>query len=184
MFCGMLVIRMQRTGRRNDASFRIVVTEHTAGPKSNKHVEVLGSYHPKTKAFSVDAERVTYWMSVGAGLSDSLHNLLVNQNVIEGDKRNVLPKKTPIVSDEPEEAAATEEAAPAQEGGEEAAAEEAPAEEKEEAPAEEPAAEETPAEEAASEKEEEAPSEESASEETPEAPAEEAPEEEKKEATA
>tara|TARA_B100000508_G_scaffold60333_1_gene46982 strand:+ start:45552 stop:46109 length:558 start_codon:yes stop_codon:yes gene_type:complete len=165
----MLVIRYQRVGRRNDASFRIVVTEHTTGPKSGKHVEQLGSYNPKTKAVTLKKDRIEHWMSVGAQTSDSVHNLLVKEGVLEGGKINVLPKKSPIAKEveEAEEAAPAAEAAPE---GEEAPAEEAVAEEA--APAEEtPVVDEAPAEEV---KEEEAP----AAEEAPEAPAE---EEEKKE---
>ena len=154
----MLVIRYQRVGRKNDASFRIVVTEHTTGPKSGKNVEQLGSYNPKTKAVTLKKDRIEHWMGVGAQLSDSVHNLLVKEGVVEGSKINVLPKKSPIAKEveEAEAAPATEEA-PAEEG-EALAAEETPAVEEspaEEAPAEEaaPATEEAPAEE---EKKEEA----------------------------
>ncbi len=157
------MIRYQRVGRKNDAAFRIVVTEHTSGPKSGKNVEQLGSYNPKTKAVTLKKDRIEHWMSVGAKTSDSVHNLLVKEGVLEGGKINVLPKKSPIAKEVEE----TEEAAPAAEAAPEG--EEAPAEE---AVTEEAAlAEEAPVEEV---REEEAP----AAEEVPEAPAE---EEEKKE---
>lgn len=150
------MIRYQRVGRKNDAAFRIVVIEHTAGPNSGKNVEHVGSYNPKTKAVTLKKDRIEYWMSVGAKASDSVHNLLVKEGVIEDSKKNVLPKKSPIVKEveekeeAPAEAPAAEDAAPA----EETPAEEAPAAAEEEAPAEEaPAAEETTSEE---EKEEEA----------------------------
>ncbi|XKT74861.1 MAG: 30S ribosomal protein S16 [Patescibacteria group bacterium UBA2103] len=144
----MLVIRYQRVGRKNDASFRIVVTEHTTGPKSGKHVEQLGSYNPKTKAVTMKKDRIEHWMSVGAQVSDSVHNLLVKEGVIEGSKINVLPKKSPIAK-EVEEAEA-EAPAPAAEEGAEAPAEEAV---EEAAPEEAPATEEAPAEEAPAEEE-------------------------------
>lgn len=138
----MLVIRYQRVGRKNDASFRIVVTEHTTGPKSGKHVEQLGSYNPKTKAVSLKKDRIEHWMSMGAQASDSVHNLLIKEGVIEGSKINVLPKKSPIAKEvEEAEAAPAAEEAPATEGEEAPAAEEAaPVEETpvvEEAPVEE-----------------------------------------------
>lgn len=136
----MLKIRFQRVGRRNDASFRIVVTEHTSGPKSGNNVEQLGSYNPKTKAITLDKERVTHWMGLGAQVSDSVHNLLVKEGVIEGATRNALPKKSPILKESvPEEAPAAEEApAEGEAPAEESTPEEAPAEEVvEEAPAEE-----------------------------------------------
>jgi len=116
----MLKIRMQRTGRRNDPAFRIVVAEHTVGPKSGKFVEKVGSYYPKTKDMVLDAERIKYWISVGAQPSDRVHNTLVSEGIIEGKKRNVLPKKRPIVKEkDSEEAIATETQAGGEEGGEE-----------------------------------------------------------------
>ena len=99
----MLVIRYQRVGRKNDASFRIVVTEHTSGPKSGNNVELLGSYNPKTKATVLKNDRILHWISVGAQTSDTVHNLLVKEGVIEGKKVNVLPKKSPIVKEQTEE---------------------------------------------------------------------------------
>jgi len=91
----MLKIRLQRVGKKHDPSFRVVVTEHTSGPKAGKYVELLGNYDArKDKApIAVNAERVRYWMSKGAQLSDAVHNLLVSKGVIEGKKRDVLPRK-------------------------------------------------------------------------------------------
>ncbi|XKT74418.1 MAG: 30S ribosomal protein S16 [Patescibacteria group bacterium UBA2163] len=99
----MLKIRFQRTGRRNDPAFRIVVAEHTASPRAGRNVAVVGSHHPKTKQTSIDAEAVQHWLSHGAKASGTVHNLLVSQGIIKGEKVNVLPKKTPIVKEEVEE---------------------------------------------------------------------------------
>jgi len=140
----MLVIRYQRVGRRNDASFRIIATEHTSGPKSGKNVELLGSYNPKTKATILKKDRIEHWISMGAQVSDSVHNLLIKEGVIEGKKINVLPKKSPIVKEVEE----TEEA-PAEEVADDAA----PADD--EAPVEEKKEEEAPKEEVVEEKKEE-----------------------------
>lgn len=88
----MLKVRLQRTGRRNGPSFRIVVLEHTSGPKAGKVVEKVGTYNPRTKTRTLDAERVKYWLSVGAKASDTVHNLLISAGIIEGEKISVLPK--------------------------------------------------------------------------------------------
>lgn len=106
----MLMIRLQRTGRRNHAEFRVVVTEHTRGPKSSDYLEVVGNYNPHTNAVAVKSDRIQEWIGKGAQVSDTVHNLLVKEKVIEGKKKNVLPKKTPIVK---EEAPAAEVPAPA-----------------------------------------------------------------------
>ncbi len=88
----------------------MVVTEHTEGPKSNSFVERLGSYHPKTKATEINAERVKYWISVGAQATGTVHNMLVTKGIITGKKINVLPKKT---APKKEESPKAEVAAPA-----------------------------------------------------------------------
>lgn len=139
----MLKIRLQRIGKKNDPTFRVVVTDSQKGPKSANYVENLGSYNPHVNNVVLKADRIKHWISVGAQVSDTVHNILVKEKVIEGKTRNVLPKKSPIVKEEEEEK--TEETAPEGEAPAEEAAEETPAEEaapeaeaKEEAPAEEP----------------------------------------------
>jgi len=92
----MLMIRLQRVGRKNYAEFRVVVTEKTRAAKSSNYVELVGHYNPHDDSVTVNSERVLYWIQQGAQVSDTVHNLLVSQKVIEGKKKNVLPKKTPI----------------------------------------------------------------------------------------
>lgn len=154
----MLMMRLQRVGRRNDPSYRIVVTDKRTGPKSDKHVDRLGSYNPKLDHIQLDAEKAKEWIAKGVQPSETVHNLLVSQKVIEGKKINVLPKKSPIVDEEALKKAEEEAAAKAE--AEKAAAEAETAEEEtpaEEAPAEEAAEEtEAPAEESAPEVEAEA----------------------------
>ena len=87
----MLKIRMQRMGRINMPSFRIVVVEHTASPKAGKVVERVGTYNPKSKERNLNIERIKYWMSVGAQPSATVHNMLVSLGVIDAKKINVLP---------------------------------------------------------------------------------------------
>ncbi|RME29659.1 30S ribosomal protein S16 [Candidatus Parcubacteria bacterium] len=89
----MLTIRLQRVGRRKFATFRMVVTEHTRQPQSGKYVELVGWWNPHTNQADIEKDRVSYWLSVGAQPTDTVHNLLVDAGVIAGKKRNVLPKK-------------------------------------------------------------------------------------------
>lgn len=95
----MLMMRLQRVGRKNDPSFRIVVVDKRTGPKSNKNIAILGSYNPKLNHVQVDKDAAKGWLSKGVQPSDTVHNILVGQKVIEGKKRNVLPKKSPIVDE-------------------------------------------------------------------------------------
>jgi len=122
----MLMMRLQRVGRKNDPSYRIVVTDKRTGVKSDKHVDRLGSYNPKTKNFIIDADKAREWISKGVQPSDTMHNLLISKKVIEGKKINVLPKKSPIIDEEAVKKAEEEAAAKAEA---EKAAAEAPAEE-------------------------------------------------------
>lgn len=128
----MLKMRLQRVGRKNDPSYRVVVTDSRTSPKSNKHVALLGSYNAKMNNFEVDGEKAKEWIAKGVQVSPTVHNLLINKKVIEGKKINVLPKKSPIIDEEKlkaeaEAKAAAEAAAKAAE--EAATAPEAPAEE-------------------------------------------------------
>lgn len=133
----MLKIRLQRTGRTNNPSYRVVVTEHTNGPKSGRAKEVVGSYNPKTKERLLKEDRIKYWLSVGAQATGTMHNMLVSTGIVKGKKINVLPKKTVAKVEEPaaEAAPAATPAAEAPVVAEEPAVE-APAEEKKEETAE------------------------------------------------
>lgn len=91
----MLKIRLQRVGRRNDPAFRVVLTDSKNSTKSGKFKEILGSYAPKKGEVIFKADRIKYWLSEGAQASDTVHNFLVSQKLIEGKKKNVLPKKSP-----------------------------------------------------------------------------------------
>lgn len=91
----MLAIRLQRTGRKNDPSFRAVVTDSKNAAKSRKFLEIVGVYEPKKGVTAFETDRIKYWMKNGAKLSDTMHNFLVKEKVIEGKMRNVLSKKSP-----------------------------------------------------------------------------------------
>lgn len=113
----MLAIRLKRVGKKKDTSFRLIVQEKGRSIQSGNYVERLGHYDPRVDEFTIDAERVKYWLSQGAQPSDTVHNLLVDEGVIDDEKINVLPQKSPVEvvdSDDTEEEAET----PGEEGGE------------------------------------------------------------------
>jgi small subunit ribosomal protein S16 len=95
----MLMMRLQRVGRKNDPSYRVVVVDKRTGPKSNKHIDHLGSYNPKLNHVQIDTVKAKEWLTKGVQPSDTLFNILVNLKVIEGKKRNVLPRKSPIIDE-------------------------------------------------------------------------------------
>ena len=96
----MLKVRLQRTGKRGQAYFRVVVLEHTKKPKG-KFLELLGNYDPHKKEFKVDMERVKHWVSNGAQVSPTVNNLLVNYKYWDKPKmQSWKPKKKSTTNDQ------------------------------------------------------------------------------------
>ncbi len=89
-------MRLQRIGRKNAPSYRVLVVDSHQGPKSGKFVDLIGSYDPKHDSITLDGEKVRAWIAKGVQVSPTVHNLLISQKIIEGKKINVLPKKSPI----------------------------------------------------------------------------------------
>ncbi len=129
----MLVIRLSRKGRKNHPTYRIVLQEKDWAP-SSKAIEILGHMDPHTDPATIvlKTDRIKYWLEQGAQTSNTVHNILVNEKIVDGKKkRSVFGKKKQ--SEEEGEAASGD--APAEKSGddkpkEEPAAEAKPVEEK------------------------------------------------------
>ncbi len=93
----MLTIRLQRIGRKNEAAFRMIVTDSKHAAKTGKFHEIVGSYTIKNDEVKLDKNRILHWMGHGAQVSDTVHNMLVKAGVIKEKKKNVLSKKAPTV---------------------------------------------------------------------------------------
>ena len=89
----MLAIRFLRIGKKHQPSYKIVVIDKRRSPKSSKFIEQLGFYNPLTKEKGINKERIQYWLSQGAQPSDTVHNLLVKEGLIEGKKISVHSRK-------------------------------------------------------------------------------------------
>jgi len=95
----MLVIRFFRIGKKNQPSFKIVVTDKRKSSVKGRYVEEVGFFDPlKDKKF-LRAERIKYWISVGAKPSPTVHNLLVSEKIIEGKKIHKFKKSKKKPSD-------------------------------------------------------------------------------------
>jgi small subunit ribosomal protein S16 len=90
----MLKIRLQRVGKKNEPSFRLVLTDSQNSAKSGRFLEILGSHNFRKDGTIIKADRIKHWISKGAQVSDTAHNLLVTHKVIDSKKKNVLPKKS------------------------------------------------------------------------------------------
>lgn len=98
----MLKIRLQRVGRKHEPVFRLVLTDSKNSTKSGKYLENLGNFDSRRGEKSeFKTDRVSYWMSKGAQVTPTVHNLLIDKKVISGKKVNVLPLKKAIVKDAP-----------------------------------------------------------------------------------
>jgi small subunit ribosomal protein S16 len=91
----MLKIRLQRIGKKNQPSYRVVLLEHTYRPQG-KYIEDLGFYNPRSKQKNFKKERIQHWISKGAQISPTVFNLLVDEKIVEGKKKMAWkPKKKP-----------------------------------------------------------------------------------------
>lgn len=77
----MLSIRMQRTGRKGHAMFRVVVQESRLTPTSGKVVALLGSYDPHAKTVTLDKEKAATFLNNGAQPSDRAALLLQKEGI-------------------------------------------------------------------------------------------------------
>ncbi len=125
----MLVIRLFRVGKKNQPFFKIVVTDKRKPPRGGRFAEQVGSFDSRTKKRILKADKIKYWIGVGAQPSATVYNLLLTEKIIEGKK---IPLHK-IAKKEEVKDAAKEAQAPAA-----SKAEEVKKESKPEAPKEEP----------------------------------------------
>ncbi|MCK4554916.1 30S ribosomal protein S16 [Candidatus Parcubacteria bacterium] len=81
----MLTIRLSRIGKKNKPMYRLIISEKARDPYG-RALEILGSYNPYTKELQSKQERIKHWLSKGAGMSPTVNNLLVENNIIKGKK--------------------------------------------------------------------------------------------------
>ena len=77
----MLVIRLQRTGRKGHAQFRVVVQDSRRTPTSGKIVALIGTYDPHSKQTILNKERAETYVSNGAQPSPRVVRLLKAEGV-------------------------------------------------------------------------------------------------------
>ena len=124
----MVKIRLRRFGKKNTPVYRVVVADGRS-PRDGRIIEEIGTYDPllKNNNFTLNLDRVDYWLGVGAQASDTVNSFIKKA------------RKGPV------EAAVEEPAAEAVEAPAETEAAPEPAEAAAEvAVAEEPAADEAP----------------------------------------
>ncbi|OJA00633.1 30S ribosomal protein S16 [Rickettsiella grylli] len=75
----MVTIRLARGGRTERPFYHIVVTDRRK-PRDGRYIERLGFYNPiasgKEVVLKITENRVSYWLSQGAQLSEQVYSLL------------------------------------------------------------------------------------------------------------
>ena len=77
----MVKIRLTRTGRHFDPSYRIVVADsHYA--RDGRIIEQVGFFEPHANEVRLDEEKILNWLNKGAQPSDSVKSILSKQGII------------------------------------------------------------------------------------------------------
>jgi len=118
----MLVIRLARTGKKHQPTYRIVVADSRKAV-SSPYIEMIGQYDPKTKQIVLNQEKATDWMNKGAKPSNTVAKLLTKEKM---DHKSIVVKKFRAISKkELEKQKAADEVEKAKEQAEKEAAKEA-----------------------------------------------------------
>lgn len=93
-----LKIRLARGGAKKRPFYRIVVAENTS-PRDGKFIERVGSYNPLLEKGHADrvilnAERIQYWMSVGAQPTDRVSLFMEQSGMVSAKSRPETPVKS------------------------------------------------------------------------------------------
>ncbi len=84
----MLTIRLQRIGKKNSPTYRLVISEK-ARDTQGRSLEILGSFNPHAveNGLIPNTDRIKYWLSKGAQTSSTVHNLFLKAGIIGGEKK-------------------------------------------------------------------------------------------------
>ncbi len=76
------MIRLARVGARKQPQYRVVVIEKDRA-RNGRSIEVVGTYNPRSTPATINFkhDRVEYWRSKGAQLSETVRRLLVKAAV-------------------------------------------------------------------------------------------------------
>ncbi len=81
----MVVIRLARGGAKKRPFYRIVVADKRAR-RDGRFIEQLGFYNPEARGndetFRVDSERLQYWLSEGAQMSERVAKLVKKHKAV------------------------------------------------------------------------------------------------------
>ena len=82
----MLTIKLSQRGKKNKRMFRLIISEKSRDP-FGRVLETLGSYNPHSKELIAKGERINYWISKGAQMTPTVNNLLIENKIVDGEKK-------------------------------------------------------------------------------------------------
>lgn len=88
----MVKIRLRRTGKKKQPSYRVVVVD-SRSPRDGRFIEIIGHYNPvqQPKVLNIKGDRARYWLGVGAQPSETVKHLFKQVNILDSDG-HILPQ--------------------------------------------------------------------------------------------
>ena len=77
----MVKIRLTRTGRHFDPTYRMVVADSRYA-RDGRFIEQVGFYAPMTDEIKLDEEKIMSWLNKGAQVSDTVKSILSKHGII------------------------------------------------------------------------------------------------------
>lgn len=78
----MLKLRLKRSGRKKQPSYRLVVMENTTR-RDGRPIEQVGYYNTITKQSYFDVLKIKKWLDYGVKPTETVFNLLKKAEIIE-----------------------------------------------------------------------------------------------------
>ncbi len=75
-------LRLRRLGRKKSPFYQLVAAD-SRSPRDGRFIENVGTYNPvlTTAPVTLKADRVRYWLSVGAQPTDTVRNILSREGI-------------------------------------------------------------------------------------------------------
>ncbi len=91
----MVRIRLRRTGKTKQPSYRLVVADSRA-PRDGKFIEIIGHYNPvrQPKVLVIKNDRARYWLGIGAQPSETALRLLKQVNLVDAQGKLIPAEQT------------------------------------------------------------------------------------------
>ena len=77
----MVKIRLTRTGRHFDPTYRMVVAD-SRYVRDGRFIEQVGFYDPMTDEIKLDEAKIMSWLNKGAQVSDTVKSILSKHGII------------------------------------------------------------------------------------------------------